>query len=135
MKKIYYLTALIFLFISCSETVTLNEIPLTSTSDEAKKLFTSTIFKPEEGYRLYRPASNEVINKILKLDPGFLLADVMQAYFFNSGSIDERRNRIINAFDKRDSVSEIERALITQMYEDRISGNILKAQNILNDIV
>ncbi len=135
MKKIYYLTALIFLFISCSETVTLNEIPLTSTSDEAKKLFTSTIFKPEEGYRLYRPASNEVINEILKLDPGFLLADVMQAYFFNSGSIDERRNRIINAFDKRDSVTEIERALITQMYEDRISGNILKAQNILNDIV
>ena len=38
----------------------------------------------------------------------------MQACFLIHGSIDERRNRIINTFDKRDSVTEIERALITQ---------------------
>lgn len=134
MKKI--LLILTITIISCSETKKdTAEIPLTSSSDEAIKLFSDAVFKPKEAYRTYNPVIDAALKKSIQIDPDFSLA---QALIGSAGyriSIEDAREKIINAFDNIDNVSEIEAAIISSIYENNINGNISKGESILEDIV
>ena len=134
MKKI--LLILILITVSCSknkkETL---EIPLTSFSEEAIKLFSEAVFKPKEAYRTYNPVIDKALKKAVEIDPNFSLAQAIIGSVGYRISVEESRNKIINAFDGIDNVTEIEAAIISSIYENIINGNISKGESILEDIV
>ena len=135
MKKYIYLFFISTFIIGCSEKKEVLEIPLTSNSQEAVSLFQNEVFRPKRAYRLFSQEMGKVLSQILEKDPNFHLSSaLLGAYSWNMNS-DTRREIIIKAYENINAVSEIEKAIITSIYEDYISGNLVKAEQILEDIV
>tara|TARA_B100000902_G_scaffold390139_1_gene438559 strand:+ start:121 stop:1707 length:1587 start_codon:yes stop_codon:yes gene_type:complete len=122
-------------FTSCSDKKEVLEIPLTSNSQEAIELFQNEVFRPKTAYRTYSPAINNAIVKCLELDPKFYLAQALYGNLSFQLKPEERREKINLAYNNIENVSEIEGALISSIYENRINGNLLEAEKILEDIV
>ncbi len=134
MKK--FLLILILITFSCSESKkeTL-EIPLTSSSEEAIKLFSDAVFKPKEAYRTYNPVIDDALKRCVEIDPNFSLAQALIGNIGRRISVEESREKIINAFENIDNISEIEGAIISSIYENKINGNLSKGESILEEIV
>ena len=134
MKKI--LLILIITILSCSESSKqVPEIPVTSTSEVARKLFTDDFFRPKTGYRTYSRGVEDVLIKCLELDPDFYLANAIYGELGFQLKPQERREKITHSYNNIQNVSEIESALISSIYESSINGNLLKAESILEEIV
>ena len=134
MKKYIYLFFISTFIIGCSEKKEVLEIPLTSNSQEAVALFQNEVFRPKTAYRTYSPSINNAIVKCLELDPKFYLAQAIYGNLSFQLKPEERREKINLAYNNIENVSEIEGALISSIYENRINGNLLKAEEILEDI-
>ena len=134
MKKT--LLILILTLISCSENkIDTVEIPLTSNSEEAVKLFSEEVFRPKEAYRTYNPVIDAALKKCVELDPDFSLAQALIGSVGYRMKSEEAREKIMIAFNNIENVTEIEAALINSIYENIINGNVSKGESILEDIV
>ena len=137
MKKIISLSLIVLLLVKCSSDTEVLDIPLTSSSQEAIDLFTTGVLNSNNGNRLLAQNNNlmnDAINKVNKLDPDFHVVNAIRALYFNEGMSLETINAIINtAYDNRNSVSEIENVIISSIYEQIISGNLVKAESILEE--
>ena len=134
MKKTITLLLITLITLSCSSEVEVLNIPLTSSSKEAVALFTSDVFAVRTGYRMDGPQVLPVLNKLNKLDPDFHLANALRGSYDNNLNSNERRQIITSAYENRGNVSEIEKALISSIYEETVSRNIIKAESTLNDL-
>ena len=134
MKKI--LLILIVTFVSCSESkIDTVEIPLTSNSEDAIKIFSSEVFRPKEAYRTYNPVIDNALNKCIELDPNFSLAQALIGSVGYRMTSEEARKKIMIAYNNIENVTEIEAAIINSIYENNINGNVSKGESILEDIV
>jgi tetratricopeptide (TPR) repeat protein len=137
MKKIISMLLLTFYFTGCSNNIETLQIPLTSNSEEAKVLFTNKILTSNSDNQLFGPSVINAMNQILKLDPNFYLAKAINARYlqtFNLGA-NEVNKIITEAFENKDSVSEIENAIISSIYHEYVLGNLVKGDGLLQEIV
>ena len=136
MKKLFLLLTFTLVFTCCEgEKKELLEISLSTSSVEAKDIFINDIFKPKETFRINSPLVDDALEKILKLDPNFYFAKAFYGYTRFNLKPFERQKLISEAYENITNVSEIEAAVISSLYELIVSGNIPKAEGILNDIV
>ena len=95
MKKT--LLILILTLISCSENkIDTVEIPLTSNSEEAVKLFSEEVFRPKEAYRTYNPVIDAALKKCVELDPDFSLAQALIGSVGYRMKSEEAREKIMS---------------------------------------
>ena len=136
MKKLFLLLTFTLVFTCCEgEKKELLEISLSTSSVEAKDIFINDIFKPKETFRINSPLVDDALEKILKLDPNFYFAKAFYGYTRFNLKPFERQKLISEAYENITNVSEIEAAVTSSLYELIVSGNIPKAEGILNDIV
>ena len=130
MKKLLLLLITAFTIISCSETEEAKRIDYTSSSEEAKLLFRE--FNRAWEQRNWNPERQEnLMDSILKLDPNFYVAKLRN----NFGTNKETRENLMEAYNNRDKVSDIESRLIESEYERRINGNRKKEDEILDALI
>jgi len=134
MKKTISLLLITLTSLGCSNEFEVLDIPLTSSSKEAIALFKSNVFVVKSGYRMDAAQVLPVLDKIYELDSNFHLANALRGSYNNSLNSAERRQIISDAYDNRGGISEIEKALITSIYEENISRNMVKAESALIDI-
>ena len=138
MKKIIFLITL-FSFLSCSEKKTVLDIPLTSSSEEAKRIISDNLFfnNGNTSFRIYSGRTVPALEKVLELDPNFefakaIYADIQNNFVFKNN---KRREILESAFKNRNKVSDIERAIIESIYYRRVEGNKIKAASVLKQII
>ena len=130
MKKLLLLFITAFTVLSCSNTPEAIRIDYTSSSDEAKLLFRE--FNRALEQRNWNPERQEnLMDSILKLDPNFYAAKLRN----NFGTNKESRENLMEAYNNRDNVSDIESRLIESEYERRINGNRKKENEILDALI
>jgi len=137
MKKLLSIIALTLFFIQCSEEKKVLEIPLTSSSEEAKNLFTTKILNSNSDNQLFGPSVIDEMKKIVELDPSFYLAKAINARYLQSFSLGQNEvNKIItDAYENKESVSEIENAIISSIYQESVLGNLVKGDGLLQEVV
>ena len=137
MKKLLSIIALTLFFIQCSEEKKVLEIPLTSSSEEAKILFTTKILNSNSDNQLFGPSVIDEMKKIVELDPNFYLAKAINARYLQSFSLGQNEvNKIItDAYENKESVSEIENAIISSIYQESVLGNLVKGDGLLQEVV
>ena len=137
MKKLVSIIALTLFFIQCSEEKKVLEIPLTSSSEEAKNLFTTKILNSNSDNQLFGPSVIDEMKKIVELDPSFYLAKAINARYLQSFSLGQNEvNKIITeAYENKESVSEIENAIISSIYQESVLGNLVKGDGLLQEVV
>ena len=137
MKKLVSIIALTLFFIQCSEQKKVLEIPLTSSSEEAKNLFTTKILNSNSDNQLFGPSVIDEMKKIVELDPNFYLAKAINARYLQSFSLGQNEvNKIItDAYENKESVSEIENAIISSIYQESVLGNLVKGDGLLQEVV
>ena len=138
MKKIIFLITL-FSFLSCSEKKNVLDIPLTSSSEEAKRIISDNLFfnNGNTSFRIYSGRTVPALEKVLELDPNFefakaIYADIQNNFVFKNN---KRREILESAFKNRNNVSDIERAIIESIYYRRVEGNKIKAASVLKQII
>jgi tetratricopeptide (TPR) repeat protein len=132
MKKIILLLICSLTIISCSETKQeLKRITFTSTSEEAKVMLNQFLLNRENEDNWDFDAQGDILDSILKIDPEFFMAKA----FDNFGTRDENRANIISSYENIDKVSEIEAGMIKSIYEQRINGNRVKQDKIIDDLI
>lgn len=140
MKNLFFLVLSITL-ISCSTKTEVLEIPLTSSSSEAVKVLSDELFFKTNkitGRLISRGQSPQIYDAIVKslqIDPNFIFAKVMLAESNNSMSRAERISILDDAYNKRNSVSDIEKGIIEAIYFYRVNGDKVKASQILDKLV
>ena len=131
MKKLLLFLITITTFISCSSNE--NEalrIEYTSSSEEAKALFKE--FQTNWEQRNWNPDLQEALmDSILKLDPNFYAAKLRN----NFGTASETREHLLDAYNNRTKLTDIEKRLIEAEYERRINGNRTKEDKLVDDLV
>ena len=131
MKKLSLFLIILITIVSCSTNE--NEalrIEYTSSSEEAKALFKEFQINWEQ--RNWNPERQEALmDSILKLDPNFYAAKLRN----NFGTNSETRGYLLEAYNNRDKLSDIEKRLIESEYERRINGNRTKEDKIIDDLI
>tara|TARA_B100000963_G_scaffold315002_1_gene293847 strand:- start:2352 stop:3932 length:1581 start_codon:yes stop_codon:yes gene_type:complete len=131
MKKLLLFLITLTIFVSCSTNE--NEairIEYTSSSEEAKALFTE--FQRAWEQRNWNPDRQEALmDSILKLDPNFYAAKLRN----NFGTGAETRQNLLDAYNNRTKLTDIEKRLIEAEYERRINGNRTKEDKIVDDLI
>tara|TARA_B100000767_G_scaffold189167_1_gene176512 strand:+ start:472 stop:2094 length:1623 start_codon:yes stop_codon:yes gene_type:complete len=137
MRKIIYLLLVSFYIVGCSKKAEVLQIPLTSSSEEAIKIFATEVLNSTEGNQLLNQNNEQMtkaLNKALELDPDFLIANAIKSLYFRQGMSSEKRNELITtAYENKSRVSEVEGAIIASIYEQIMSGNLIKAGAILEE--
>ena len=140
MKNLFFLVLSITL-ISCSTKTEVLEIPLTSSSSEAIKILSDELFfktnKISSGLynRYFNPDVYNSIKKALEIDPNFVFAKAMLAESDNRLTRNDRISLIDDAFQRRNSVTEIEKGLIEAIYFSRVNGDKVKGSQILDKLI
>ena len=119
--------------IQCSDEKKVLEIPLTSVSEEAKVLLVNKIMNSKTGNQLFAPDLQSEIKKIINIDPSFHLANTFYARYLSVLGPEERRKIITAAYNNIDSVSNVEKAIISSVYNEFVLGNLIKGGAILED--
>jgi len=137
MKKIIYLLLVSFYITGCSNNTEALQIPLTSSSEEAKGLFINKILTSNSDNQLFGPSLIDQMNKIVELGPDFYLAKAINARYLQSFSLgpNEVSKIITEAYENKESVSEIENAIISSIYQEYVLGNLVKGDGLLQEIV
>ncbi len=131
MKKLFLFTLTIITFISCStseqEALRIN---YTSISEDAKTLFRE--FQRGLEQSDWNPERQEALmDSILKLDPNFYAAKLRN----NFGTNIETRENLLEAYNNRNKLTDIEKRLIESEYERRINGSRTKEDEILDALI
>ena len=128
MKKFLLLILSITLFSSCQEDKDVKFIPLTTNSIEAKQAFIEGVFRNDQNEA---NESRESFRKALDFDNDFLLAKI----YYNSDSPEENRSRLLEAYENRMTVSEIEQKIIESNYQRRIYNDLPGSIEIMDELL
>ena len=131
MKKIILPVLIVLFLAACEEKVDVKRIQWTSSSPEAIGLFEEFLTTFET--RTWDPERQEkLIDSLFKLDPDFTYAKTF-FYFFKTN--EENRENILEAYNNRGKVSELEKRLIEAEYEWRVNGNRVKQDQIMDSLI
>jgi tetratricopeptide (TPR) repeat protein len=86
--------------------------------------------------QLFGPSIINDMNKIIELDPNFYLAKAINARYLSYSLGQNEANKVISeAYENRGSVSEIESAIISSIYQESVLGNLVKGDGLLQELV
>ena len=129
MKKILFILSLSLVLFSCAEKKAAKRIPLTTTSKEAAEKYQQGVFREEQ---LESEEANQNFKKALELDSNFAMAKVS----YNS-AIDPASNkkRLVDAYNNRASLSEIESVIVAAAYETWINSDFTKSDLMMDSLI
>ena len=128
-QKLIIFLCLTTFFMSCEKQSNIKLIPFSSSSEKAKELM-RTFMLNDEQRKWY--LQDDILNQIYELDKDFYLTSI---FWNRSISNDERRDRLINAYENRSKASEIESSLIEAAYTRRIKNDITKQDEIVDRLI
>jgi len=114
---------------SCGSKKEVNLIPLTSTSKEAIENYRKAVFSANQ---LEYNEENEYFKKALDLDSNFAMAKIM---WNNRSKPGDNRRRLIEAYNNRSGLSEIESSIIAAQYENSINNDYKKRIQIIDSLI
>ena len=114
---------------SCGSKKEVNLIPLTSTSKEAIENYRKAVFSANQ---LEYSEENEYFKKALELDSNFAMAKIM---WNNRSKPGDNRRRLIEAYNNRSGLSEIESSIIAAQYENSINNDYKKRIQIIDSLI
>jgi len=114
---------------SCASKKEVKLIPLTSTSKEAIENYRKAVFSASE---LEYNEENEYFKKALDLDSNFAMAKIM---WNNDSKPGDNRRRLIEVYNNRASLSEIESSIIAAQYENSINNDYNKRIQIIDSLI
>ena len=127
-NKFFILLSLLIISYSCSDEKVVKFIPLTTDSEEAKEAFKEGIYREDQNET---NESRAAFKKAIELDENFLLAKI----FYDSTVYTENRERLLQAYQRKSEVSELEQKIIEANYERVVYGNGKKAMAIFDSLI
>ena len=124
MKNILICSAIILSLFSCATKKETKRIPLTTTSKEAAEYFNQGVFRQEQ---LENDEGNALFKKALELDSNFALAKINYNNQLNPA---DNKRRLIEAYNNRAKLSEMESVIVAVKYENTINND-----HILRDAI
>ena len=114
---------------SCGSKKEVNLIPLTSTSKEAIENYRKAVFSANQ---LEYNEENEYFKKAFDLDSNFAMAKIM---WNNRSKPGDNRRRLIEAYNNRSGLSDIESSIIAAQYENSINNDYKKRIQIIDSLI
>ena len=129
MKNILICSAIILSLFSCATKKEAKKIPLTTTSKEAAENFNQGVFRQEQ---MENDEGNALFKKALELDSNFALAKIN---YNDQLSPADNKRRLIEAYNNRAKLSEIESVMVTVKYENTINNDFLKSDLMVDSLI
>ena len=129
MKNLFIGLFIILRLGSCGSKKEVKLIPLTSTSKEAIENYRKAVFSANQ---LEYNEENEYFKKALDLDSNFAMAKIM---WNNRSKPGDNRRRLIEAYNNRSGLSEIESSIIAAQYENSINNDYKKRIQIIDSLI
>ena len=114
---------------SCASKKEVKLIPLTSTSKEAIENYRKAVFSASQ---LEYNEENEYFKKAFDLDSNFAMAKIM---WNNDSKPGDNRKRLIEAYNNRAGLSDIESSIIAAQYENSINNDYKKRIQIIDSLI
>ena len=114
---------------SCGSKKEVNLIPLTSTSKEAIENYRKAVFSASQ---MEYNEENQYFKKAFDLDSNFAMAKIM---WNNSSKPGDNRRRLIEAYNNRSGLSDIESSIIAAQYENSINNDYNKRIQIIDSLI
>jgi len=114
---------------SCASKKEVKLIPLTSTSKEAIENYRKAVFSASQ---MEYDEEVEYFKKALELDSNFAMAKIM---WDNDSKPGDNRRRLIEAYNNRAGLSDIESSIIAAQYENSINNDYNKRIQIIDSLI
>ena len=129
MKNLFIGLFIIFGLVSCASKKEVKLIPLTSTSKEAIENYRKAIFSASQ---MEYNEENQYFKKAFDLDSNFAMAKIM---WDNDSKPGDNRRRLIEAYNNRAGLSDIESSIIAAQYENNINNDYNKRIQIIDSLI
>ncbi|MCX6299670.1 MAG: hypothetical protein NTY72_11335 [Bacteroidetes bacterium] len=129
MKNPLLIFCFALMFFSCAEKKEAKRIPLTTKSKEAAELYAKAIFHYDQ---LETFEANQYFRKAIELDSNFALAKI---YYDNKLDPSSNRKRLIEAYNNRATLSEMESVIVATEYEQQINKDVLRADLMIDSLI
>ena len=129
MKNILICSAIILSLFSCATKKETKRIPLTTTSKEAAENFNQGVFRQEQ---MENDEANTLFKKALELDSNFALAKIN---YNNQTNPADNKRRLIEAYNNRTKLSEIESVIVAVRYEANINSDFTKSDLMMDSLI
>ncbi len=129
MKNILICSAIILSLFSCATKKEAKKIPLTTTSKEAAENFNQGVFRQEQ---MENDEANTLFKKALELDSNFALAKIN---YNNQTNPADNKRRLLEAYNNRTKLSEIESVIVAVKYENTINNDFTKSDLMMDSLI
>ncbi|MEI8097934.1 MAG: hypothetical protein WCG74_03820 [Sediminibacterium sp.] len=129
MKYPLFIFCFVTMLLSCSEKKEAKRIPLTSTSKEAIENYNQGVFRDEQ---LESDEASSYFKKALELDSNFAMAKI---YFNDKTDPASNKKRLVEAYNNRASLSEIESVIVAVTYETTINNDFAKSDLMMDSLI
>ena len=129
MKNLFIGLFIIFGLGSCASKKEVKLIPLTSTSKEAIENYRKAVLSASQ---LEYNEENQYFKKAFDLDSNFAMAKIM---WDNDSKPGDNRRRLIEAYNNRAGLSDIESSIIAAEYENSINNDYNKRIQIIDSLI
>jgi len=129
MKYTLFIFCFVTMFLSCSEKKEAKRIPLTSTSKEAIENYNQGVFRDEQ---LENDESTASFKKAFELDSNFALAKIN---YNNPTDPADNKKRLVDAYNNRAKLSEIESVIVSIKYETTINNDYAKSDLMMDSLI
>ncbi|MCX6337590.1 MAG: tetratricopeptide repeat protein [Bacteroidetes bacterium] len=129
MKYTLFIFCFVTMLLSCSEKKEAKRIPLTSTSKEAIENYNQGVFRDEQ---LENDESNASFKKAFELDSNFALAKIN---YNNPTDPADNKKRLVDAYNNRAKLSEIESVIVSIKYETTINNDYAKSDLMMDSLI
>ena len=129
MKNILSILIISITLLSCEEKKEAKRIPLTSSSKEAVENFNQGEFRQEQ---LEDNEANAHYKKAFELDSNFALAKIN---YNNQTDPADNKKRLVDAYNNRAKLSEIESVIVSIKYETTINNDYAKSDLMMDSLI
>ena len=129
MKNPLLIFCFALMFFSCAEKKEAKRIPLTSNSKEAIENYNQGVFREEQ---LENDESNANFKKAFELDSNFALAKIN---YNNQADPADNKRRLVDAYNNRAKLSEIESVIVSIKYETTINNDFAKSDLMMDSLI
>ena len=129
MKNPLIIFCFALVLLSCADKKEAKRIPLTSTSKEAIENYNQGIFRHEQ---LENDEANAYFKKAFELDSNFALAKIN---YNNQSDPADNKRRLVDAYNNRAKLSEIESVIVSINYETTINDDYTKSDLMMDSLI
>ena len=129
MKNPLIIFCFALVLLSCADKKEAKRIPLTSTSKEAIENYNQGIFRHEQ---LENDEANAYFKKAFELDSNFALAKIN---YNNQSDPADNKRRLVDAYNNRAKLSEIESVIVSIRYETTINNDYAKSDLMMDSLI